>query len=148
MVCSKMQDAGHRGVRATTHRLGTYFVWDNMEKDVAKLIRQCIHCVDSKAGNTMSRPLGVLVNGTDMGDVLHFDYPRLGASDVFDTGDFVDGGYKHVLVFMDDVSGFVRPEEAISCLMEVMARFVQSGVPRLGCPRHSPVMVGRILSGK
>ena len=26
MVCAHMQDAGHRGVRATTHRLGAYCV--------------------------------------------------------------------------------------------------------------------------
>ena len=32
MVCAHMQDAGHRGVRATAHRLGAYYARDNMEK--------------------------------------------------------------------------------------------------------------------
>ena len=46
---------------------------------------------------------------------------------------------------MDDVSRFIWLEEAVSCEMEVTA---WSGVPRLRCPRRSPVMVGRILPGK
>ena len=107
MVCAHMQDAGHRGVRVTIHRLGAYCVWDNMEKDTAKFIRQCLHCTDSKAVNAMPRPLGDLVPDTEVGDVLHFNYLSLGESDAIDMGGLVDGGYKHVLVMMDDVSRFV-----------------------------------------
>ena len=77
MLCAHMQDAGHRGVRATTYRLGAYCAWDNIEKDIAKTICQCLHCIDSKVGNAMLRPLGNLVHGTKVGDVLHFDYLRL-----------------------------------------------------------------------
>ena len=120
MVCAHMQDAGHRGVMATTHRLGAYCVWDNMEKDIAKFIRQCLHCTDSNAGNAMPRPLGDLVHGTGVGDVLHFDYLSLGESDAIDMGGLVDGGYKHVLVLMDDVSRFVWLEEAVyGCTVHV-----------------------------
>ena len=125
MMCAHMQNAGHRGVRATTHRLGTYCAWDSMEKGIAKFVRQCLHCVDSKAGNVMPRPLGDLVHGTEVGDVLHFDYLSLRESDDIDTGSSVDGGYNHVLVLVDDVAGrFVRLEEAVSCLMGVAARSV------------------------
>ena len=35
MAFAHMQDAGHRGVRATTHRLGAYCVWVYMEKNIA-----------------------------------------------------------------------------------------------------------------
>ena len=119
MVRARMQDAEHRGVRATTHRLGAYCVWDNMKKDIAKFVRQCLHCVGQKAGNAMPHPLGDLVHGTGAGDVLYFDYLSLGESGVIDTGGLVDGGYKHVLVSMDDVNRFVRLEEAVSCLINV-----------------------------
>ena len=78
MVCAHMKNVAHRGVRATTHRLGAYCAWDNMEKDIAKFVRQYLYCVDSKAGNAMPRPLGDLVHGTEVGDVLHFDYLSLG----------------------------------------------------------------------
>ena len=135
MVCGHMQDAGHRGVRATTHRLGAYCAWDNMEKDIAKFIRQCLHCTDSKAGNAVPRPLGDLVHGTEVGDVLHFDYLSLGESDAIDMGGLVDEGYQHVLVLMDDVSRFVWLEEAVSCSMEVAARSVLKWCASFGVPK-------------
>ena len=40
----------------------------------------------------MPRPLGDLVHGTEVGDVLYFDYLRLGASDAIDTGGLVEAG--------------------------------------------------------
>ena len=107
MVCAHIPNAGQRGVRAKTHRLGPYSASDNMEKDIAKFVRQYLHCVDPKAGNAMPRPLGDLGHGTEVGDVLHFDYLGSGESDAIDTGSLVDGGYKHVLVLMDHVSRFV-----------------------------------------
>ena len=104
MVCAHMQDARHRVVKAATHRLEAYCAWDNMDKDSAKFIRQCLHCTDSKAGNAVSRPLGDPVHGTEVGDVLNIDYLSLGKSDAIDTSGLVDGGYDHVLVLMDDVN--------------------------------------------
>ena len=65
----------------------------------------------------MPRPLGDLVRDTEVGGVLHFDYLSLGESDAIGTGGLVDGGYKHVLVLMDDVSRFAWLEEALSCSM-------------------------------
>ena len=134
-VCAHIQDAGHGGVRATTHRLGAYCVWDNMEKDIVKFIRRCLHCTDSKAGNVMPRPLGDLVHGTEVGDVLHFDYLSLGESDAIDMGGLVDGGYKHVLILIDDASRFVWLEEAMSCSMEVAARHVLKWCASFGVPK-------------
>ena len=118
------QDTGHRGVMATSHRLGAYCVWDNVEKDIAKFFCQSQHCVDSKAGNAMPHPLGDLVHGTEVNDVLHFDYLSLGESDAIVTGGMSDGGYKHVLVLMDHVNRFIWLEGAVSCSMEVAARSV------------------------
>ena len=137
-----MQNAGHRGVRATPHRLGAYCASDNMEKDTAKFVRLCLHCIDSKAGNAMPRPLGDLVHGTEVGDVLHFDYFSLGESDAIDTSGLVNGGYKRVLVFMDDVSRYVWLEEAVSCSMEVAARSV------LKCGVHFTGQVMQMVSSR
>ena len=147
MMCAHMQDAGHRGVRATTHRLEAYCVWVNMEKDIAKFIRQCLHCTDSKAGNAVPRPLGDLVHGTEVGDVLHFDYLSLGESDAIDMGGLVDGGFKHVLVLMDDVSRFVWLEEAESCSMEVAARSVLNWCASFGVPKAFTSDGGTHFSG-
>ena len=83
----------------------------------------------------MPRPLGDLVHGTELGDVLHFDYFSLGESDAIDIGGLIDRGYKHVLVLMDDVSRFVWLEEAVSCSMEVAARSVLKWCASLGVPK-------------
>ena len=135
MVCAHMQDAGHRGVRATLHRLSAYCAWVNMENDVEEFVRQCLNCADSRAGNAVTRPLADLVHGTDVGDVLHFDYLSLGESDAIDVGGLVEGGYKHVLVLMDDVSRFVWLEAAASCSMEVAARAVLRWCASFGVPK-------------
>ena len=133
IVRAHMQDAEHRGVRATTLRLGAYCAWDNMEKDM-KFVPQCVHCFDLKAGNAMPHPLGDLVHVTEVDDVLHFDYLSLGKRDATDTGDLVDGCYKLVLVVMDGVSRFVWLEEAVSCSMEVAARSVLKWWASFGVP--------------
>ena len=135
MACAHMQDAGHHSVSATTHRLGEYCALDNMEKDTAKLVRQCLHCVDSKAGNAMPRPLGDLLHGKEVSDVLHFHFLSLEEIDTIDTGGLVDGCYKHVLVLMDGVSRFVWLEEAVSCSMEGAARFVLKWCALFGVPK-------------
>ena len=64
------------------------------------------------------------MHGTEVGDMLHFDYLGLGESDAIDMCGLVDGGYKHVLILMEDVSRFVWLEEAVSWLMEVTTRSV------------------------
>ena len=83
----------------------------------------------------MPRPLGDIMHGTEVGDVLHFDYLSLGESDAIDMGGLVDGGYKHVLVLMDDLSRFVWLEEAVSCSMEVAARSVLKWCASYGVPK-------------
>ena len=98
MACAHMQEAGHRGICATMHRLGADCVWEGMKEDVAEFVQQCLNCVDSRAGNVVPRPLGEILYGTEVGEVLHFDYLKLGDS---------DDGYAYVLVLVDDVSSFV-----------------------------------------
>ena len=78
-----------------------------MEKHTAKYVGQCLHCVDSKAGNDMPRPLGNLVHGKKVGDVLHFGCLSLGEIDAIDTVGLVDGCNKHVLVLIL-VGQFIR----------------------------------------
>ena len=55
-------------------------------------------CGHSRAGNVVPRPLGEILHGTEVGEVLHFDYRKLDDS---------DDGYAYVLVLVDDVSSFV-----------------------------------------
>ena len=74
MVCVHLKEAGHRGAVATLQRLSEYYCWFCMEEHVAKFVKQCLHCMDSKAGEKVPRPLGETVHGTSPGGVVHFDY--------------------------------------------------------------------------
>ena len=125
MVCAHMQEAGHRGICATMHRLGAYCVWEGMKEDVTEFVQQCLHCVDSRVGNVLPRPFGEILLGTEVGEVLHFDYLKLGDS---------DDGYAYVLVLVDDVSSFLSLQPAASCTSEVAARSILEWVSVLGTP--------------
>ena len=50
MVCPHMKDAGYKGVVATLQPLQGYCRWFRMEVHVTELVKQCLHCMDSKAG--------------------------------------------------------------------------------------------------
>ena len=63
MVCAHMKDAGHRGVVATLQRLQGYCSWFRMEVHVTPFVKQCLHCMDSKAGEKIRRPLGETMHG-------------------------------------------------------------------------------------
>ena len=107
------------------HRLGAYCVWESMKEDVTKFVQQCLHCVNSWAGNVVPLPLGEINHGTEVGEILHFDYLKLGDS---------DDGYAYVLVLFGDVSSFVSLQSAASCTSEVAAGSTLEWVSVLGTP--------------
>ena len=55
MVCAHMRSAGHRGVSPTLFRLKEYCVWSHMESHVREFVRQCLHCVATRAGEIVWR---------------------------------------------------------------------------------------------
>ena len=74
MVCVYMKGAGHRGVVATLQRLQRYCCWFRIEVHVTEFVKQCLHCMDSNAGEKIPRPLGETVHGRRPDEVLYFDY--------------------------------------------------------------------------
>ena len=73
MVCTHMKDPGHRGLVATLQQLQGYCSWFHMEVHVTEFVEQCLHCMGSKAGEKIPRPLGETVHWTRPGEFLHFD---------------------------------------------------------------------------
>ena len=100
-----MKEAGHRGAVATLQWPSEYCCWFRMEEDITEFVKKCLHCMDSKAGEKVTRPLGETMHSTRPGEVVHFDYLYVGASGpVGDDGLDEDGGYRQILVMMDDIS--------------------------------------------
>ena len=75
-----MRSAGHRGVSPTLLRLKEYCVRSHMESHVREFVRQCLYCVDTRAGEIVPRPYGDTVHGTAPGEVDHFDFLYVGGS--------------------------------------------------------------------
>ena len=79
MLCASIRSAGDRGTQKM-FRLKEYCVWSNMESHFREFVRQCLHCVDTRAGEIVPRPSGDTVHGTAPGEVVHFDILYVGSS--------------------------------------------------------------------
>ena len=64
----------HRGTAATLTVLRPFCVWNSIETDVGSFVKQCLHCIDGKAGILKPHPLGAVVHGKEVGEVLNFDF--------------------------------------------------------------------------
>ena len=123
MVRAHMREAAHRGGAATLERLRNYCVCSGMENRISAFVRQCLHCVDSTAGELVPWPLGEGVHGSHPRQVLHFDYLHVGASKPMEQEGLNErDGFKYILVIMDDLSNFVRLEPAGACTAAVTAQ--------------------------
>ena len=136
MICAHMRDAGHRGVAATLVRLQEYCVWSGMEADVREFVRQCLHCADTRSGDVVPRPLGETVHGTAPNEVVHFDYLYVGESGPLASQGLSEaGGFRYLLVIMDDLSNFVCLEPVEVCTAEATAAALLTWCKTLGVPR-------------
>eukprot|EP00752_Nemacystus_decipiens_P007839 g7004.t1 len=135
MVSGHMNEAGHRGTAATLQRIKEYCCWENMATDIREFVKQCLHCMDSKAGEMVPRPFDETVHGTRAGEVLHFDYLHVGKSgplgqDGLDESD----GYVYLLVMMDDLSNFAWLEPTGACTAALTAQHLLNWCKTLGVP--------------
>ncbi|CAM9636210.1 unnamed protein product [Sphacelaria rigidula] len=134
MVCAHMQSASHRGVPTTLFCLKEYCVWPHMDSHVRKFVRQCLYCVDTRAGAMVPRPYGDIVHGTAPGEVIHFHFMYVGR-----------GWFSVRLVIMDDLSSFVCLQPTEACTAEVTAKHLLHWCKTLGCRVCGLVIPARTL---
>ncbi|CEO95676.1 hypothetical protein PBRA_009684 [Plasmodiophora brassicae] len=78
------------------------FVWTKISQDIQAMCQQCLHCITTRGGKKVPRPLGEALHGHKPFDVLTMDY--LYVEPVRGT----DHQYKYILLLKDDFSGYVR----------------------------------------
>ena len=101
-----------------------------------EFVRQCLHCADTRSGDVVPRPLGETVHGTAPNEVVHFDYLHVGESGPqASQGLSEDGGFRYILVIMDDLSNFVSMEPVEVCTAEATAAPLLTWCKTLGVPR-------------
>ena len=75
---------------------------------VREFDRQCLHCVDKRAGEIVPHQYGDTVHGTAPGEVVRFDVLYVGRSGPEGSeGLPEEDGFRYILVIMDDLSNFV-----------------------------------------
>ena len=89
---------GHPGKAATESIIRENFCWGSVQEDVSEFVRACIHCIITRAGEVVTRPLGSALHGKTPNEVVHIDFLYMGPG---------IGDLKYVLVVKDDLSGFV-----------------------------------------
>lgn len=98
IVVSHCVSIGHRGCDATESIVREKFWWSSLSQDVAELVRGCLHCLISSAGEPVSRPLSHAFHGSRLNEVLHVDFSYMGAG---------TDGKKYILILRDDLSSYV-----------------------------------------
>ena len=127
MVCADMQDAGHRVVCATMHRLGSYCVWEGMKEEnvspemmqksvagwmtIQELPREVLERVRAaRDRKRVAASAGSMPNFEDGTFVLVARVSKLGSATLLMTAwigqwRIVSGGCPHVFSVQDIVTG-------------------------------------------
>ena len=98
----------------------------------SRVVRQCLHCVDTCAGEIVPRPYDDTVHGTAPGEVVHFDFLYVSSSGP--EGSEGLHGFRDILVIMDDVSNFVSLEPSEACTAEFTAKHLLNWCKTMGVP--------------
>ena len=74
MIVAHCGTAGHRGLVATYEALSSRFFWMSIRSDLREFLKQCLHCLSNRAGDTIPRPFGASIEPQFRNHVIDFDY--------------------------------------------------------------------------
>lgn len=119
LIASHCGSMGHRGQEATESVLREDFLWEGMHDDVTSFVRGCLHCIITRSGEIVPRPLGHALHGEKPNEVLHVDFLYMGQS---------SAQLKYVLIIRDDFSSYVwlwpTPVATAEAAAEALATWV------------------------
>ena len=78
MVVSHCGIMGHRGADATRSVLRETFLWNELDKDVEVFVGQCFHCILTRSGELIPRPLATALHGERPNEVLRMEFLYMG----------------------------------------------------------------------
>lgn len=99
LVLSHCGALGHRGKTTTESVLREYFVWDGMADHVATFVSSCLHCIITRTGEVVPRPIGHALQDDKPNEVIHTHYLFLGDN---------NSKLKYLLLIGDDLASYVR----------------------------------------
>ena len=97
LVAGHCRIKGHRGLDSTYHTILKEFLWKGLKEDIKDFMRKCMHCILSRVGQKVPRPLSSTAHASHPNQMLHFDYLYMGSG---------VGGLKYVLVLNENFSSY------------------------------------------
>jgi len=124
-------NSGHLGYQATAQKLAQFFYWKNSVEDAKAVCSSCLHCLPTRGGARVPRPLGTQVHGSRPNEVVHMDWIYIWPMKKNGIHE-----YQWNLIIRDDLSGMIKmtpakqPETSVTveALMEWRAQF---GTPEI-----------------
>ena len=83
-----------------------------MAQDVSTLVRGCLRCMMTRAGEVIPRPLGSALHGSKPNEVIHMDFLFMGPG---------RDEKKYILIIRDDLSSYIWLWPTAACTSEAAA---------------------------
>lgn len=103
LLISRCGVMGHRGTDATESVLREEFVSQGITDDVAAFAGACLHCIVTRTGETVPRPLGHTIHGEPPRDAIQVDFMFMRPS--YD--EYSARPIEYLLLIRDDLSRYV-----------------------------------------
>lgn len=99
LVASHCGPNGHRGKESTESIIRENFSWEGIKSDIDVFGKSCIHCIVTRSGEIIPRPLGSALHASRPNEVIHMDFLFMGDSGPYNP--------KYTLILKDDFSSYV-----------------------------------------
>lgn len=99
---------GHRGQQATIAAVSSRFWWPTLRPDIRLFCKACLHCVVTRGGNRVPRPLANALHAAAPRDILHFDFLFVARR----SAAAPPSSPQYLLILRDDFSSYT---EAVPC---------------------------------
>ena len=139
LVVSHSGISGHRGVDSTLSILCEEYYWEKMRDDTRQFVKSCIHCLMTRSGSLVPRPLGTALHGMKPNEVVHLDFLYMGGS---------TSGHKYTLLMKDDLSGYVWLRAFDTADSESAADQLSEWIAAFGCMKWIVTDQGSHFSNK
>lgn len=123
MIAAHCRIGGHRGIDVTENKVKAEFIWHDLKKDVREFVQKCLHCIITRNGERIPKPLATVLDSQWPNEVIHMDFLYMGPTE--------KTNLKYVLLLKDDLTSYswLMPfqnqdsEAAVSALSKWIAAF-------------------------
>lgn len=71
---------GNSGYKATLELIAESYWWMDVNRYVRESTQSCIHCIISRTGERIPRPISTVLHGTRSDEVVHVDFLYMGTA--------------------------------------------------------------------